>query len=101
MSEKTRIHNFYDDLSGKCFILHIENIDISKLEEVIERDGVYGGYRLKYALSDMDPTRNGYICFDGSCLQLLTYTLKDYIDAGYAIYDLHEDSDGYYMESKI
>ena len=99
--DRIYINDFCEDLNHTGVILYIGNIDDKGLLKALERDNVNKLYRLDYALKAEDPAYKDFIYVANCDLQNLDWPLHEYLEEGYHVYILHEDSGKYYVKKHL
>lgn len=90
------------DLNYQGVILYIGNVDKMRLRAALEKAYVNKMWRLDIALNSEDPSLRNYIYVENCDLQDLCYSVLEYIEEGYDVYNLYEDSAGkFYVKDKI
>ena len=101
MSCKVYINDFCQDLNYKGIILWIGSVDSNELLESLERDNVGKLQRFLYATSNTNPSMKDFIYVEIGDLQNLDYPIYEYMEEGYDIYCLYEDSAGFYVKNRL
>ena len=101
MSCKVYINDFCQDLNYKGIILWIGSVDSNELLESLERDNVGKLWRFLYATSNTNPSMKDFIYVEICDLQNLDYPIYEYMEEGYDIYCLYEDSAGFYVKNRL
>ena len=101
MGCKVYINDFCQDLNYQGIILWIGSVDSNKLLESLERDNVGKLWRFLYATSNTNPSMKDFIYVENCDLQNLDYPIYEYMEEGYDIYCLYEDSAGFYVKKRL
>lgn len=90
------------DLNYHGVILYIGNVDKQRLRAALEKAYVNKMWRLDTAIHSEDPGIKNYIFIENCDLQDLCYPVLEYIEEGYDVYNLYEDSAGkYYVKNRF